>query len=178
MGRICRDLVVSGLLAGALFTLPGWAAEGVRLYPAPGGLAVVHPATGDALVLGFDEAGEAEVRKSATKVWGTPERSGHMEECGAGPVDYAYFDNGLMLYFQDDLFIGWFLEEQATITTRDGLGSGSTLAEISEFLPDVEIIETTLGIEFWGEDLFGVVDGERPDDRVAALWSGIVCLFR
>lgn len=152
-------------------------AGAVELFPASGGMDVVL-SDGQIVEFFIDETPQAEIEKTAIKLWGEPEESGRMEECGAGPIDYLRFDMGLSLHFQDGMLIGWFIGEDSAITTRDGLGAGSTVAEIEAIEPDLELVETTLGMEFWTSNLFGVVTGNTSQDTVVALWSGTACIFR
>ena len=105
--------------------------------------------------------------------------SGTNSECGAGPLDYAVWADGLTLYFQDGSFAGWALDERAegAHATASGIGPGSTGHALdSAYAAKVE--QSTLGTEFRAGNLSGILDGPGPEARVTALWTGVSCVFR
>ena len=64
------------------------------------------------------------------------------------------------------------------LTTLDGVGLGSTLAELEENY-DVGVIESSLGAEFYASNsLFGLLDANESDGIITNLWAGVVCNFR
>ena len=108
-----------------------------------------------------------------------PADGGTNSECGAGPLDYAVWADGLTLHFQDDRFAGWALDPRAedAHATMSGIGPGSTRREL-EAAYDVTVEQTTLGTEFTAGGLSGVLDGEGPEARVTSMWAGVSCVFR
>ena len=105
--------------------------------------------------------------------------SGTNSECGAGPLDYAVWADGLTLYFQDGSFAGWALDERAegAHATASGIGPGSTRRALDS-LNGAEVEQSTLGTEFRAGGLSGILDGPGPEARVTALWAGMSCVFR
>lgn len=109
---------------------------------------------------------------------GKPE-TGTSGECGAGPLEYANWPDGLGLFFQDDKLAGWNLNERSNgaITTASGIGPGSSRAEL-EGAYAAEISETTLGTEFAAGELFGLLDGKGQAAKITYMWGGVSCNFR
>ncbi|WEK47960.1 MAG: hypothetical protein P0Y56_06590 [Candidatus Andeanibacterium colombiense] len=106
-------------------------------------------------------------------------RTGRMEECGAGPLTYAKWDDGFTLYGQNGAFMGWFADTRAAgkLATAGGIGPGSTRAQLDGAYA-AEVFESTLGTEFLAGDIGGLLDGTGPQARVTALWAGVSCNFR
>ncbi len=108
-------------------------------------------------------------------------------ECGAGPLKFATWDNGLTLLFQEEfgewLFAGWAANqtEKSTskLSTLAGIGIGSTRKEM-ESTYVIAVSKTSLGNEFAtkGDNLFGIFDGSSQDAKITNLWSGLSCNFR
>lgn len=109
------------------------------------------------------------------------------KECGAGPLKFAMWDNGLNLLFQEKngewLFAGWaanqIQKQNSKLTTMVGIGVGSTRREM-ESAYKITVSETTLGDEFSAKNgnLFGLFDGPSKDAKIINLWSGLSCNFR
>lgn len=98
-------------------------------------------------------------------------------ECGAGPVQFATFANGLNLAFQDDRFAGWFLDKPG-LTTADGVGVGAPRAALED-ARTIEIVpDSTLGVEFRSGDLGGFLTAGGADGTVESLYAGLTCFFR
>lgn len=109
---------------------------------------------------------------------GAPE-TGINRECGAGPLAFARWPDGLQLWFQDDAFAGWALDDSGigTITTAAGIGPGSTRAELDDaYAATVE--QSTLGTEFAAGELFGLLDGAGQGAKITNMWAGVSCNFR
>ena len=99
-------------------------------------------------------------------------------ECGAGPVLFASWPDGVNLLFQDGKFGGWSLDERAnTIRTTGGVGIGTTLAQLRK-KGRVALSRSTLGNEFVLGGISGLLDGRTPRAKVSALWTGLSCNFR
>ncbi len=108
-------------------------------------------------------------------------------ECGAGPVKFANWDNGLSLAFQESdtkewLFAGWYVDapsgNSTPLTTMTGIGIGSTRAELEEVY-SIEVSESTLGQEFSTDsELYGILSGSGKNSTIEGLWSGVTCFFR
>lgn len=159
------------------------------------GLRLVDPKSGATRPLGFGVP-EEQLKLVAEKLKG-PAQVGRAEECGAGPLAYLRWDDGLTLYSLDGLFAGWSLDETgaavpakapakdaakgappaAKLTTISGIGIGSTRAQLLDVY-DAKIEQTTLGTEFNAAGLSGILDGTGGKARVTNLWSGVNCVFR
>lgn len=109
-------------------------------------------------------------------------------ECGAGPLKFATWDNGLTLLFQEKkkdewLFAGWAANEpknkENKLTTMANIGIGSARKEV-ESAYVINVSKTSLGYEFSTktEDLFGIIDGGNENSKITNMWSGVSCNFR
>jgi len=114
---------------------------------------------------------------------GIAPQHGRNEECGAGPLDIATWQDGLTVMTQHGQFVGWSLSrgaadaDGARPATMAGIGLGST-RRVLEAAYTTEVHKTTLGQEFTAGNLFGVLDGRAPSARITALWGGTSCNFR
>ena len=109
-----------------------------------------------------------------------PERTRN-EECGAGPMDFTAY-GPLQLNFQDGGFVGWFLDG-AGPSAIDGIGIGSTRAQVRSSRTLTMIPDSTLGEEFalgelTEESIGGFFDGPGAQAKVTQLFAGINCFFR
>jgi hypothetical protein len=152
-------------VADAKIALDG---EGLRLVAVP---------SGSTRLLAFGDA-EAGVLATLERLRGTSKR-GRNEECGAGPLDSAEWDDGLSVVFQDGKFVGWWVDEKGAggIATISGIKPGATRAAL-EAAYSARIEETTIGTEFSAGSLFGLLDGKGPKARITDLWAGTSCIFR
>lgn len=152
---------------------PAVASAPVALALDPEGLRAVNTDTGSTRPLAFGQPG-AQLIEVATRVLGSPPRDrGTNGDCGAGPLDYARWEDGLMIWIQDGAFAGWGVNKPGP-TTMSGLGVGSTRAQLDDAYA-AEVSEGTLGTEFSAGDLHGVLDG--PQGKVTHLWAGVSCNF-
>jgi len=111
---------------------------------------------------------------------GTAPRTDSNDECGAGPVQFARWDDDFTLAFQDGKFAGWWAGEQAPagFSTVQDIHVGSTLAEVRAAWPGVEVRNDSIGPEFASRDIFGTLSGTTASATVTALWAGVSCMFR
>ena len=88
--------------------------------------------------------------------------------------------NGFTMNAMQDQFAGWTVRsdtESADFTRVDGGGLGKTLTDL-EADYSVDVIESTLGIEFNASDsLLGLLSANEPNGVIINLWSGIACNF-
>ncbi|MEM7771741.1 MAG: hypothetical protein AAF327_14685 [Cyanobacteria bacterium P01_A01_bin.37] len=112
---------------------------------------------------------------------GEPTEVTQNSECGAGPMRFITWPNGLTMNEMQNQFVGWTVSpdtESANLTTMDGVGLGKTLTDL-EANYRVDVIESTLGTEFNASDsLFGLLSANEPDGVITFLWSGTACNFR
>lgn len=160
------------------------------------GLRLIDPKSGASRPLAFG-VGETQLQRVTEKLKG-PAKAGRNTECGAGPLAYLSWQDGLTLYSLDGLFAGWALTDQGTIpvspqastkgqgtkdmisarlTTVSGIGIGSTRTQLLDAY-DARIEQTSLGTEFNAAGLSGLLDGTGPKAKVTNLWSGLNCSFR
>jgi hypothetical protein len=140
--------------------------EGLRLFDAVTGSATPLPfGTGRDVLLG-----------SLEPLRGPAER-GSNAECGV--QEYASWDDGLRLIFEDHRFAGWAIDGRSAgaLTTASGIGPGSTRRDL-ENAYTAEVGQTTLGTEFTAGGFAGVLDGAGPDARITDMWAGVACIFR
>ncbi|HEY0624066.1 hypothetical protein [Sphingomonas sp.] len=144
---------------------------------APGALSFVDPNNGRAVELAFGTE-RAVVERAVEAALGKPAERGSNGECGEGAMDFARMPGGLLAWFQDGKFVGWFLDDAgAELSTASGIGIGSTRKEVTGAY-DAEISESSLGEEFAAGKLSGLLSGKEPAAKVTAIWSGQVCNFR
>lgn len=180
------------VIALAMLALTGCAAESPNSTSAPEigiaeradpalavegeGLRLFDPASGAARSIGF---GMRRDDLLAALAFRGPPGLGTNAECGAGPLGYASWPDGLTLYFQEDSFAGWSLDGRAdgALTTAAGIGPGTTRAAL-EAAYAITIEETSLGIEFVAGGFAGLLDGASPNARITDMWAGMNCVFR
>lgn len=102
-------------------------------------------------------------------------------ECGAGPMEFAMWDN-VWLSFQQGEFVGWELraaQEDPWVGTPGGVTIGSARADLEAALgAPVTVEQTSLGVEFNGGGYTGLLSADAPDATVTALWAGANCAMR
>lgn len=142
-------------------------AEGLRLF---------NPQNGAARPIPF---GTPRGDVLAALAFRGPPDTGTNSECGAGPLAYANWPDGLGLFFRNDKLAGWTLDQrrEGAITTAGGIGPGSTRKQLEEVYA-ATISESTLGTEFSAGEIFGILDGKGSDARITNMWGGLSCNFR
>jgi len=152
---------------------------GPLLNIAPQALSLVDPQSGRTRELAFGTPRPLTVT-GATAALGKPTDTGRNAECGEGAMDFVEF-GGLTLWFQQDQFVGWFLDGATPkLTTATGAGIGSTRKQVADALAISDVPDSSLGREFTTEngDFSGLLDGAGDGAKVTALWSGQACIFR
>ena len=88
---------------------------------------------------------------------------------------YATWGNGLTAWFTDERFVGWSASAgAATPATVGGARVGSSRKEL-ESVYAIKIKETAHGVQFNAGALEGLLDSDRPEASVTALWAGTTC---
>lgn len=99
-------------------------------------------------------------------------------ECGAGPIAFATWPDGLNLLFQGGRFQGWSVDARAdSLKTAKGAHIGSTRRQLQAMGP-LKLTQSSLGTEFTQAGISGVLGNRAPNGRVKALWAGLSCVFR
>ncbi len=144
------------------------------------GLRVVNASTGATRAIAFGTK-EADVVSILTNLRGKPRDRGVNQECGAGPLGFANWADGLSLQFNQGRFAGWSVDGRSKaankLTTINGIGTGSTRTQLNKAYT-VKVSQSSLGTEFSAGRLGGLLSGNKPTDRVTSLWSGTTCFFR
>lgn len=109
-----------------------------------------------------------------------PAGRGTNQDCGAGPVEYANWPDGLSLVFQRDRFVGWGLDRRAAggIGTGSSIGPGSTRAQLDDAYGDVRFTRSSIGQEFSVAGFSGVLDGTGALAEITDMWAGVSCVAR
>lgn len=143
--------------------------EGIRFF---------NPVTTAATPIPFGRT-RSEVLATLERVRGSAGK-GTNEDCGAGPVQYANWPDGLSLVFQRDRFVGWGLDGRAAgaISTAGSIGPGSTREALDRTYGNVEVSKTTLGDEFSAGGFFGLLDGPNATSKITDMWAGVNCVAR
>jgi hypothetical protein len=155
------------------------AGDGPKLALDPQGLRWFLPPNGSARPILFGTA-QADVLASLERVRGEASK-GTNSDCGAGPVQYANWADGLSLVFRDGRFAGWGLDGRAggAIATSDGIGIGTTRAELDDATgPPLEVRQTSLGTEFSAGAYHGLFGGSAANARITDMWAGVSCVAR
>ena len=94
-------------------------------------------------------------------------------ECGAGPLSFATWDDGLEMVFDNETFVGWSTSSTRFVTTT-GIAVGAPVSSLDGFA----LTQTSLGTEFDDQGIFGVIDTSTGSETVKRLWAGTTCFFR
>ena len=142
------------------------------------GLRLVDAATGSARAIPFGMPAEQAIAAVGAAL-GVPRARGTNQDCGAGPLDFLTFDDGLLLAVQDGRFVGWTVRAAGphTPTTMSGIGLGSTRAAL-EGAYSARVQQTSLGIEFFAGGLQGVLASDAASAPITDLWAGTSCVAR
>ena len=102
-------------------------------------------------------------------------------DCGVGRRTFS--SGGLSVLLKGSRFLGWTYQAPAgstgTARTADGIGAGSSLAELRAARPRVTVTTSTLGPEFVGPGgLSGLLTGTSGSSTVTLLRAGETCSFR
>jgi len=153
-------------------------APGVGVNLAPDELTLVLP-NGSSRHVRFGIA-KADAIQMLGAALGHPVEQAENQECGAGPLGYAAFRDGLSLYFQDGKFAGWDLDgrENGKFATGNGIAIGMTRKALEAAAGSIDVGETSIGNEFMAGNLSGLLSSPAPDGKVTNLWAGVTCIAR
>jgi len=127
-------------------------------------------------------ASRSEVDEALSAVLGVePERMAN-EECGAGPMEFSNYRGSFTASFQDDTFIGWFLDgaDFDMILSGKGIAIGDPIELFAELHAANFDEESTLGAEWYSEtDGIGAFAAPGEDGEVVeSMYAGANCFFR
>lgn len=157
-----RPASVQPAADSALLSLEG---EGLRAFLA---------STGAARPLPFGTPSVDALRFLNAVLGAAPVEQGESVDCAA---EYAGWANGLTVWFARGEFAGWSVGRGSPLTTVDGLGPGTTRADL-EAAYDPVIARSSLGEEFTAGGIAGLLESGAPDARVQHLWAGHACVAR
>lgn len=141
-------------------------AEGLRLY---------HTVSGTSRLLAYGSAKDEVIRAVSLVRKAQPQEQGEVDECVA---NYVRWPGGLTVWFEQDRLSGWSLAADSTgLATGSGIRPGASRSEI-EAVHAVQLVESSLGVEFAAGGLSGILSSPRPDGRITSLWAGTTCLAR
>ena len=156
------------------------ATDGAVLTLSVDGLSIANKQSGKTRTIPFDTDITTSTAAVASAL-GEPIEKTQNSECGAGPMNFVTWSNGLTMNATQNRFVGWTVRQDsksANLTTADGIGLGTTLADLKANY-SVETIEDSLGTEFYtSNNLFGLLSANEPNGVIIYLWSGIACNFR
>jgi hypothetical protein len=144
----------------------------------PDGLSLLR---GDTSVqhLAFGRATATQVDALITATLGSPTRHA-LSECGQGPR-VSSTRNRFSVLYDGTRFVGW-TEPGAPgrhLTSKAGLGIGSTLSEVRSAQAGVKTMSDSLGPEFFVEGgISGMLDGLTAGSKVTLVYAGETCFFR
>jgi len=154
-------------------------AGAAEIAPEGGGLAFVAGAS-----IEHAEFGDsfAEVEDSIRAVLGeAADARQELEECGGGADVSTRWDE-IAIYGMGDEFVGWAIRDSSPLETADGVRPGTTRSELETAYADVEIEESSLGVEWRVQEeagsLSGVLSAEAATGQVEDMWSGDACIAR
>jgi hypothetical protein len=139
------------------------------------GLRLVNDQTGATRLIPFGTPSAEAITLIGNARGGPPAETGENSECGAGPLQFSTWSDGLTVWSQDGAFAGWAINA-AGPTTMDGLGVGTTRAQLEGGGTTVSLPQSTLGTEFAAGSVYGLLDS--PQGAVSTLWAGVSCNFR
>ncbi len=142
------------------------------------GLRLFNPANGAATPIAFGWP-QRDVLGMLERLRG-PAAKGANKDCGAGPVDYATWPDGLSVVFQHNRFVGWGIDSlgSGALSTASGVGPGSTRENLEAAYADVSVLQSSLGTEFTAGGFSGLIDGSKASSRITHMWAGISCVAR
>jgi len=129
--------------------------------------------------LTFADTSAETIKTSVAHVLGTLKPQ-PLPECGQG-ARTSLSQGGFSILLDGTTFVGWsdLGTQGVSLTTANGLGIGSTLAQVKQAEGPVTLDNATLGPEFFKENgISGFLSGLKDASKVTALYAGETCFFR
>lgn len=126
--------------------------------------------------------GQGQTLAAVSRTLGEPRGIHEVEECsGSGPARQADY-GPLVLFFQDDRFVGWEqrdASETPWIGTPGGASVGMRRPQLADALGGpIRVEQTSLGAEFDRGGVSGLLASNNADAQVDRLWAGSNCAMR
>ena len=119
------------------------------------------------------------VSGALTEAFGPPTNDNRNLGCESGSDRLIVWDS-LSAVFHNGTFVSWSVNgERPEAALASGIRVNSSMDELRRAYPDVEVYETTLGVEWNSEaaDIGGGLD-EDTRSKVVFLWAGVHCAIR
>ena len=127
-------------------------------------------------------ASRADTMAAATRTLGRERAMNMVEDCGGSGAAQAADFGALVLFFQQDRFVGWEQREASErpwIGTPGGASVGARRPTLATALGGpIEVEQSTLGTEFSRGDISGLLASANADAQVDRLWGGNNCAMR
>jgi hypothetical protein len=161
-------------IAAASLLLLGAATRETKLILAADGIEIRNAGGGyGGSRFGRDEYAVADDLKAAI---GEPEGLGGPQSCDGVKLREDFFAGGFILYIYDTRFAGWRVGKRKDFRTKEGMGLGSTFAEVQALMgPAVELRQRQARIEFTAKGISGTLSKPGPEGVVTDLWAGKTC---
>jgi len=127
-------------------------------------------------------ASRSDTMAAVSRTLGQARSTNNVEDCGgSGSAQQADW-GAVVLFFQDDKLVGW-EQRDASETPWIGTPGGATVGMRRPQLSDalggaVSVEQSSLGSEFSGGGVSGLLASDRADAQVDRLWAGSNCAMR
>ena len=117
---------------------------------------------------------------AVSDAFGPPDSGAVSTQCLTDSVGWGSFS--LSIDSASDTIVGWTVRrsrsEGPVVATAEGLGIGSTVAEVRAIDPGLIIEEITFGWDSIDGPISWLTSGPTDTDTVQAMWAGETCVFR
>ena len=131
--------------------------------------------------IGFG-ASRGEVDGALSAALGTEPEKMANDECGAGPMEFSKYRGNFTVSFQDETFVGWFLDgtDFDMIASGMDVAIGDPIEKFTQLHAAISDQESTLGSEWFSEaDGIGAFAASGEDgETVESMYAGANCFFR
>lgn len=125
--------------------------------------------------LDFGTSESHAVKQLTHTIGAAPAPRSRAEDCGPGALDVLSWDSGFTAYLQEGKFVGWTSIDERT---AEGIGFGSSRADLIAAFGEIEVLDSSLGAEFFIHGISGVLESQAPDAQVNGIWAGMTCVMR
>lgn len=129
----------------------------------------------------FGASGQ-EAIAALTRTLGAPRSNERVAECdGSGRATTMADFGPLVIYIQDDRFAGWEQRDSSEtpwIGTPSGAAVGIRRPALQDAIEGLRVEQSSLGTEFSGNGISGLLAADRADAQVDRMWAGTNCAMR